>query len=299
MIINSQNLELAFKGFKAVYSDGFTATPGDYTKIAMTVPSTSRDESYGWLGQFPQMREWLTGPRDVKQLEAFGFTITNRKFESTISISRDDFSDDRYGVFKPMFAEMGRTASQHPDTLVFPLLASGFDTLCYDGQYFFDTDHPSKNAAGEEVTVSNMQAGTGPAWYLLDTSREVRPIIWQEREKYEFQQVTGNSDNEVFMTDAYKYGIRARVNAGFGMWHMAFASKAPLTPTNYAAARARMMSLRGDKAQILNVRPNLMVVPPTLEEDARNLLAASLKEGGGSNPWANTAEILVTSFLAV
>jgi phage major head subunit gpT-like protein len=38
-------------------------------KIAMTVPSVSKDESYGWLGQFPSMREWI-GPRQVKNLAA-------------------------------------------------------------------------------------------------------------------------------------------------------------------------------------------------------------------------------------
>lgn len=298
MITNGSNLSLAFKGFKTIYTDAFDAAPVYYDKIAMTVPSASRDENYGWLGQFPQMREWLTGPREVKDLEAFGFSITNRKFESTVSISRDDFSDDKFGVFKPVIAEMGQTARQHPDELIFPLLASGFTELCYDGQYFFDADHPSTDAEGGAITVSNMQAGTGPAWFLLDTSRAIRPIIWQEREKYEFQQITRTDDDEVFMTDVFKYGIRARVNAGFGMWRMAFGSKADLTSANYAAARARMMSIRGDKGRILNVRPTVMVVPPALEETARNILAVALKEGGASNTWAGTAEIIVSPYLA-
>lgn len=298
MITNPANLATAFKGFKAVYSDAFTAAKADYDKISMTVPSSARDEAYGWLGQFPQMREWLTGPRQVKDLEAFGFTISNRKFESTVSISRDDFSDDRFGVFKPMFAEMGVTAKQHPDELVFDLVKSGFNTLCYDGQYFFDADHPSTDAAGALTTASNMQAGTSTPWYLFDTSRAIRPIIWQEREAYEFQQVTRHDDDEVFMTDLYKYGIRARVNAGFGMWRMAFGSKATLSTANYAAARAQMMGLRGDKGRILNVRPTVMVVPPVLEEAAREVLFAANKAAGESNIWANTCDLIVTPYLA-
>lgn len=72
----------------------------------MTVPSTSRDETYGWLGQFPALREW-TLPRQVKSLEAHGSTIKNRKFESTIEIGRDDIADDRLGIFKPALSEMG------------------------------------------------------------------------------------------------------------------------------------------------------------------------------------------------
>ena len=41
-----------------------------------------------------------------------------------------------------MFSEMGQAAVRHPEELVFGLLASGFAASCYDGQFFFDIDHP-------------------------------------------------------------------------------------------------------------------------------------------------------------
>ena len=147
MIINGQVLDLAFKGFKTVFTDAYLETPANADKIAMTVPFVSRDETYGWLGQFPSMREWV-GPRHVKNLVANGFTIKNRKFESTLEIARDDISDDRLGIFKPMFAEMGQAARRHPEELVFNLLSSGFATNCYDGQFFLDVDHPVTDADG-------------------------------------------------------------------------------------------------------------------------------------------------------
>jgi phage major head subunit gpT-like protein len=46
----------------------------------------------------------------IGNLVANGFTIKNRKFESTLEIDRDDIADDRLGVFKPMFSEMGQAA---------------------------------------------------------------------------------------------------------------------------------------------------------------------------------------------
>ena len=122
MITNPENIELAFKGFKKVYTDAYTRAPVNHTKAAMRVPSSAREETYGWLGQFPQMREWLTGEREVKDLEAHGFTITNRRFESTVSLTRADFDDDRLGVFSPMFQELGHLAGQHAGELVFGLL---------------------------------------------------------------------------------------------------------------------------------------------------------------------------------
>lgn len=113
MIVNSETISLAFKGFKTVFTDAFLETPANADKIVMTVPSASRDETYGWLGQFPAMREWI-GPRQVKNLISNGFVISNRKFESTLEISRDDISDDKLGLFKLMFAEMGQAARRHP-----------------------------------------------------------------------------------------------------------------------------------------------------------------------------------------
>lgn len=298
MIVNSQALDLAFKGFKTVYTDAYSKAQTHHDKIAMTVPSVSRDETYGWLGQFPQMREWLTGDRQVKDLEAHSFTVTNRKFESTVGVKREDIADDRLGVFKPMFAEMGHLAALHPEELIFGLLKGGFASLCFDGQNYFDTDHPSKDEGGNVVTVSNMVDGAETPWYLLDTSRAVRPLVWQERERYDFQQVTAPNDAQVFMTDQYLYGVRARVNAGFGLWQMAYASKAALTPENYAAARAAMQEFRGDSGRILGVRPTVMVVPPSLEDAALHVLNTETKDGGGSNPWKGTAELIVTPFVA-
>ena len=302
MIVNSQYLDLAYRGFKTVCTDACNTAPTTWDKIAMTVPSGVREETYGWLGQFPQMREWLGGERVLKDIEAHSYTIVNRKFESTLNIRREDFDDDRLGIFKPMIAEMGHTARLHPEELIYGLLETGTSALCYDGQNFFDTDHPTVDAAGNATFTSNYDDGSsgvpGPTWYLFDTSRAIKPIIWQERDRYDFQTINSTQDTRVFMTDEFLYGVRARVNAGFGLWQLAFASKAPLTIQNYVAARTAMMRLRGDQGRILGIKPNTMVVPPELEDDALHILNTELTETGGSNPYKATAELVVTPFLA-
>ncbi len=103
-----------------------------------------------------------------------------------------------------------------------------------------------------------MQAGTDHAWYLLYTSRMVRPIVWQ----------------------------------------LAYASKGPLTPENYAAARAAMKSYRSDRGRVPSVAPNKLGVPPVLENAALHGSNTETKEGGGSNPWKNTADLIVTPIVA-
>ena len=98
------------------------------------------------------------------------------------------------------------------------------------------------------------------------------------------------------MTDNFLYGIRARVNAGFGLWQLAHASREALNAANYAAIRAQMQTLTGDQGRPLGIRPNVLVVPPQLEEAAFHLLNTETQDGGGSNPWKGTAEIVVTPY---
>ena len=295
MIINSQTIALTFQGFKTVYSDAFLEAPSHSGRIAMTVPSTGSDETYSWLGMFPQLREWI-GKRHVANLKAHSFKILNRKFESTIRVKRDHMSDDKLGVFRPLLAEMGHTAKRHPDELIFGLLRDGFTAECFDGEALFSAAHPVE-IDGKKETFSNYQAGSEAPWFLLDTSRAIRPIIWQEREPYEFQSLDDPNSHHVFLNDEYLYGVRARVNAGFGLWQLGFGSKAELNETNYAAARAAMMGFKSDGGRPLGVSPTVLVVPPSLESAALHLLNTEIKAGGGSNPWKGTADLIVTPYV--
>lgn len=298
MLIDDANLSLVAKGFKTVYNTAFDSTVSHKDTIAMTVSSQSSEENYGWLGQFPALREWV-GDRQIKALASHGFAIKNRKYEATIKVKRDDLEDDKYGIYKPMFSEMGRVAKQHPDEEIFKLLKNGFSTNGYDGQFFFDTDHAiiDPQFTDQPGSVSNMQAGSDAPWFLLDLSKAVKPIIWQERKDYEFQSVTDPKDISVFMSDEFVYGIRARVNAGFGLWQLAFGSKATLNKENYAAARQAMSKFAGDRGQPLGITPTHLVVPTTLEGAARELLLSD-QIGGSSNIWKGTAELIVTPWLA-
>lgn len=297
MIVNADTLDLVFKGFKTVYTDAYLAAEVHWDKIAMTVPSQGADETYGWLGHFPQLREWI-GPRHVQSLKAHGFTITNRDFESTVAVRRNSIADDKLGVFKPAFSEMGQLARLHPEELIMGLLANGFTEACFDGQSFFDTEHPVTTAGGTTELVSNMQDGAGPAWFLLDTSRAVRPLIWQERQPYEFTSMTDPTNPHVFMNAEFIYGVHARVNAGFGLWQLGFGSKAALDVTNYAAARAAMMDFRADGGRKLGITPKVLVVPPELEEDGLKLVNATNNDAGATNVWAGTARLIVSPWLS-
>lgn len=192
---------------------------------------------------------------------------------------------------------MGREAAEHPDKLVFSLMRQGFENTCYDGQYFFDADHQAADANGNPISISNNQGGSGPAWFLLDASRGMRPFVYQERRPFEFVSMTDPHDYEVFMKNEFLYGVTSRCNVGYGLWQLAYGSRQPLTSGNYAAARQSMQAIRGEGGRLLGIRPTTLVVPSSLEQAGRKLIKNQLMTAGESNEWFESVELIITPWL--
>ena len=302
MIINASNITSLYTAFSSSFNQGFMAAPSRWKDISMRVPSVTKTETYGWLASLPRMREWV-GDRVMNNLSVRGYAIVNRLFENTVSVARTEVEDDQYGIYSPVMQQMGADAALHPDSLIFGLLAAGTSTYCFDGQYFFDTDHPVGDSSALH-SVSNVQTGAGPTWYLLDCSKPIKPMIFQERMPYNFTALNKETDEEVFWRDQYVYGVRARCNVGYGLWQLAYASSAPLNGDNYAAARAVMQAFAADNGRPLGVSPTHLVVPPALERDARRVVISGLTSqtvGGATiaatNEWAGSADLLMTPYL--
>lgn len=298
MLINQNTLRSLYLGYSTAFAGGFGGVSPMYERIATTVNSTTAENEYGWLGQMPRFREWV-GDRHVNSLKNHGYSIRNKSFEQTVGVDRDHIEDDNIGIYTPLFTELGRSAASFPDELVFPFLAAGFTTECYDGQYFFDSDHPVLGENGTVTSVSNTGGGSGTAWYLLDTTRAIKPIIYQSRKKFDrLVRKDQETDDNVFSRKEFIYGTDGRCNVGYGFWQMAYGSKQTLNATAYENARAAMASFKGDFGRPLGIVPNLLVVPPSLEGAGKRILQSVLVNGGESNPWAGTAELLVVPWLA-
>ncbi len=296
-------------GFRKEFQNGLGMAPSQYQQIAMTVPSTSKSNTYGWLGQFPQFREWI-GSRVIQQMQAYGYQIVNKTFEGTVAINRDDFEDDNLGVYSPLFQEMGRAAAVQPDELVFAALRDGLKAACYDGQNFFDEEHPvySKvDGSGDKQTVSNIyteKSGdkpfAGPAFYLLDCSRAVKPIIFQDRRKPELIAKTKVDEDRAFTDNEFVFGASARRNVGYGFWQMAYLMQAPLTLDNVWKAWTAMRGFKADGGRPLGLKPTHIVVPTSLEKQATQLLDRELFVEGNStasNELKGKLKLVVADYL--
>lgn len=298
MDITRASLAALNTAFNTTFNTRLTGTETTFGRIAMTVNSTTRHQAYPKLSELGPMREWI-GERYVERLESDGFVITNRKFEKTIAVSVDDISDDQIGLYTPILQDMAQVAAELPDDLVWEQLETGFTAKHYDDQFFFDTDHPVMNEAGDEVSVSNFQGGAGAAWYLIDDTRAIKPVIFQDREAAKITPKTSLTDENVFSRDEFVWGAKRRCAAGFGAWQLAYGSRQTLNAANYALARAAMISMRGHRGRKLNLRPKLLVVSAGLEGAARDLLLSERDAAGATNKWLKSAELHVEGRLTL
>jgi phage major head subunit gpT-like protein len=59
---------------------------------------------------------------------------------------------------------------------------------------------------------------------LLDTTKPIKPLIFQQRKKPQIVAKNKATDDNVFFQKEYIYGVDSRDNAGYGLWQLAFGS---------------------------------------------------------------------------
>lgn len=158
-VVTSDFLAATYQGLRALYGETFEATTPEWNKVAMESKSDTETEDYSWIAEVPGMKEWVD-ERTLEALKQFSFSIKNKDWESTISVDRNTMEDNKLGQIKPRIQDMAMAAKMHPDELVFALLAAGFATNCYDGQYFFDVDHPLENGV-QSNKITDALGATG------------------------------------------------------------------------------------------------------------------------------------------
>lgn len=134
------------------FYDRLETNPGSQwvNSISMLFNSDQESETYKWLGMAPVLREWIGG-RQAKGFRDNGITVVNRKFEATLEVLLDELRRDKTGQIMTRVNEMADRVNDHWSSLLSTLILNGPSAVCYDGQFFFDTDH----AEGASGTQSN------------------------------------------------------------------------------------------------------------------------------------------------
>lgn len=152
MVVNRESLNSVFTGLKTVFNNALKAVTGNWQLTAMEVPSDAAGEDYAFLGRFPKLRKWI-GSKVVKNIAAGKYYKANEDWETTISVKRNDINDDRLGIYRTQAMQAGESAAELHDIIVDDLKNNAFTQTCFDGQYFYDVDHPvGKNSVSNKLT---------------------------------------------------------------------------------------------------------------------------------------------------
>ncbi|MCY4377346.1 MAG: Mu-like prophage major head subunit gpT family protein [Spirochaetaceae bacterium] len=395
-VVNDATITAIRKGFSRLYQRGIQSAQSKWKRIAVEVPSGDAVEVHGWIGRFPQMKEWKEGAkRQLRSIAEGAYQLPNKKFEATIDLPVTAIEDDRIGVYGPLAETMGQESMDHLDRGVFAALNDAATLVCSDGKTFFATDHPryaevdrtgtdyatsnivhgspsdpalsgegtgtmtaigdvldgrsyrvkivaagktgtatfvvsidgadypadadaiataaAYKIPGTDITIGFTDANASPTnsfkaddvwsfstptpWYLLHTKNPVKPLIYQRRTPAEFQAITDRQQSQVFMSDAFLYGVRARRAFGVGFWQMAVACGAELTESNFDTTFQTMQEIRWDGGDPTGFSPDLLVCGPRLRADSNTVIKMQYAEGMKSNPNYMAVDVECTPWL--
>lgn len=151
MALDTAKATVTLRSLTQKFDTGVRGASAFYPTLCTTINSTGLNEQYASLGDMPGVREWVDD-RVFHELRAANFLIENKHWESSLAIKKTDIDDDRLGMYGPLLENLGRRAIRHPDKLLFEtVLANAESEACFDGQFFFDTDH----AWGDSGSQSN------------------------------------------------------------------------------------------------------------------------------------------------
>ncbi|WP_394845179.1 Mu-like prophage major head subunit gpT family protein [Pendulispora brunnea] len=159
MQVTQSNLNYIFNAFDIRFQLAYQGASPWYQQVATEVPSKTTQQTYAWMAKLPRLREWL-GERVAQNVATYGYVLVNKDYELTEKLDRNMVEDDSVGLFNPIVDEMGLQSRLWPDDLMTILLEGGENTLCFDGQNFFDVDHPVDRRKPELGTQQNFFPNT-------------------------------------------------------------------------------------------------------------------------------------------
>ncbi len=116
----------------------------------------------------------------------------------------------------------GRPLNVVPNILMVPPALASVANILYANDQLND-GQPNPYKGKYKVRV-DPRLTSDTAWFLLCTTKAVKPFVYQPRKKPVFVSQTDMSSDDVFMRGKWKFGAEARGNAGYGFWQLCVGS---------------------------------------------------------------------------
>lgn len=146
---------------------------------------------------------------------------TKKLSAASLAAARASYGAARTAM-KKFRDDEGRPLNISPNVLLVPPALEDDANLLMTTERFEDgKPNPYRNTA---TVVVAPWLNSDTAWFLLDTSRPIKPFIYQERKKPNFVQQTDPQADGVYMRKKFLFGAEARAAGGYGFWQLAYGS---------------------------------------------------------------------------
>lgn len=232
--ITSRAIKAEFKRALSI-----AAAPQWVSAITNLFTSDQASEEYAWLEAVGALREWVDG-RSAQTFDEESLTIINKHFERTIDFSLRDMRRDKFGMIQIRIADLVRRAMSHPASLLTTLIEDGEDHTCYDGQYFFDTDHSEGDSGTQDnditVDISTLPVETAGTTTLPSVAEMQFVIATAIQQMMGFKDSAGEPMNE---------DLQNFVVMGPTAYHNVL-HQAVFTPVQVAETQSALTALKSD-----------------------------------------------------
>lgn len=142
---------ITMRGVIAEYFAALEQDPGTnwVNLISNYFGSDQESETYEWLGAAPSMKE-RKGSLQPKELRDASMQIRNKPYEASLLIPVQWLRRAKSDQIRVRVQELVEKAQAHWASLLTTLIVAGPSTVCYDGQFFFDTDHSEGDSGTQD-----------------------------------------------------------------------------------------------------------------------------------------------------
>lgn len=156
-----------------------------------------------------------THPLDPAANQSNNFTST--------ALSAANYASVRASMMALKGAD-GQPLGVMPDLLVVPPQLEGTARVILNAEMVADangggTTNVWRNSS--RLLVVPELAGQATTWYLVDSSKGVKPFIFQQRKAPLLTMMDSEKDENVFMQRQFMYGAEARGAVGYALWFLA------------------------------------------------------------------------------
>lgn len=154
-----------------------------------------------------------------------GASVAN-KGTAALSVATQAAAIASYGAARTAMMQFkddeGRPLNVIPDTLLVPPALEAIALALINNDRLDDGKANPYKGTAKVVVDARLTSAT--AWFLLDTSKPVKPFVFQERKAPVFVSQTSEENDDVFNKAVFKFGAESRGNAGYGLWQLAYGS---------------------------------------------------------------------------